>query len=179
MTSVAYTIGGVTDQTITYTYDTGTNQKGHLTGATDANHSLAWTYDAQGRVTGKGQTVGCDHASRSGTATTPTVSSRRIVLPSGKTITYGYNANGQVTSVTLNGSPTHDPEQHHLRPVRPDHGMDVGQRHDRQPRVRHRRQAHAASTTPARANDFGYDDAFRITGITDVADSTQSWTLGL
>jgi hypothetical protein len=40
---------------ITYTYDAGTNGKGRLTGASDSNHSMSWTYDAQGRVIGKGQ----------------------------------------------------------------------------------------------------------------------------
>jgi YD repeat-containing protein len=39
-------------------YDSGTYGKGHLTGALDAEHAMAWSYDAQGRVTGKGQTVG-------------------------------------------------------------------------------------------------------------------------
>ena len=79
MTSASFTLGGVTDQTITYTYDTGTNQKGHLTGASDANHSLAWSYDTQGRVTGKGQTVG------------------GVTLSMG----YGYNASGQLSSTVL------------------------------------------------------------------------------
>lgn len=46
-----------TDQTIQFTYDVGTNGKGRLTGASDANHSMSWSYDTLGRVTGKGQTV--------------------------------------------------------------------------------------------------------------------------
>jgi len=46
-----------TDQTITYSYDAGTNQKGRLTSASDADHTLAWTYDTHGRVTGKGQAL--------------------------------------------------------------------------------------------------------------------------
>jgi YD repeat-containing protein len=53
VTQVAYS-----DQTINFTYDTGTNGVGRLTGASDANHSMSWAYDALGRVTGKGQTVG-------------------------------------------------------------------------------------------------------------------------
>jgi RHS repeat-associated protein len=176
VTSVSYTLGGVTDQTISYTYDTGTNQKGHLTGASDANHSLSWTYDAQGRVTGKGQSVSSITKSI-GYGYNADGQLASIVLPSGKTITYGYNANNQVTSVTLNGSPavtilnnvTYDP----FGPIT---GWTWGN-----------------STTASRVFDtdgkliditsagqrtFGYDDAFRITGVTDVADSTQSWTLG-
>ena len=53
VTSVSFTLGGVTDQTITYGYDAGTNQNGRLTSASDADHTLAFTYDSHGRVTGK------------------------------------------------------------------------------------------------------------------------------
>jgi YD repeat-containing protein len=52
VTSVSFTLGGVTDQTISYGYDAGTNQLGSLTSASDADHTLAWTYDTHGRVTG-------------------------------------------------------------------------------------------------------------------------------
>src|SRR6201996_906898 len=58
VTSVAYSRSGNTDQTIAFAYDAGTNGIGHLTGASDANHSLAWSYDPQGRVIGKSQTLG-------------------------------------------------------------------------------------------------------------------------
>jgi RHS repeat-associated protein len=176
VTSVSYTLASVTDQTISYTYDSESNQKGHLTGASDANHSLSWTYDAQGRVTGKGQTVSAITKSI-GYGYNADGQLASMVLPSGKTITYGYNANNQVSSVTLNGSPnvtiisniTYDP----FGPIT---GWTWGN-----------------STTASRTFDtdgkltditssgqrtFGYDDAFRITGVTDAADSTKSWTLG-
>ena len=45
VTQIAYA-----DQTLTFGYDTGANGIGHLTSAGDTNHSLAWTYDALGRV---------------------------------------------------------------------------------------------------------------------------------
>ncbi len=48
------------------------------TGASDAQHSLSWTYDALGRTLAKAQAVG-------------SVS---------KTVTYGYNAAGQLSSIT-------------------------------------------------------------------------------
>src|ERR1700676_2323752 len=57
-TSVAYQIGGTIDQTIFYSFDTGTNGSGRLTGASDASHTLSWNYDAQGRLTTKSQSVG-------------------------------------------------------------------------------------------------------------------------
>jgi YD repeat-containing protein len=102
VTSVAYSQGGTTDQTIAFTYDAGTNGKGHLTGASDANHSMSWIYDALGRVTSKSQTVGAvtkaaGYAYTSGDLTT-------LTTPSGQTVAYGYNGNHQVTSVTVNGT---------------------------------------------------------------------------
>ena len=58
VTGAAFKIGASTDQTITYTYDAGTNGKGHLTGASDGNHTIAWNYDSQGRVTARGSRSG-------------------------------------------------------------------------------------------------------------------------
>ena len=88
-----------TDQVINFTYDAGTNGKGRLTGASDANHALSWTYDAQGRVTGKAQTVGSvtkgvGYAYSNGDLTS-------LITPSGQTITYGYT-NHRITSVKVN-----------------------------------------------------------------------------
>jgi YD repeat-containing protein len=94
VSSASITLGGVTDQTIAFAYDTGTNQKGHLTGASDANHSLAWSYDPQGRITGKGQTVGAVTLSL-GYGYNGSGQLASTVLPSGVAITYGYNSNGQ------------------------------------------------------------------------------------
>jgi YD repeat-containing protein len=105
VTSASFTLGGVTDHAISYIYDIGTNQKGHLTGASNASHTLAWSYDTQGRITGFGQTVGGVTLSMGyGYDVAGQLSS--TVLPSGSTLTFGYNANGQVTSLTLNGSTT-------------------------------------------------------------------------
>ncbi|MEZ5513270.1 MAG: hypothetical protein R3F58_05290 [Steroidobacteraceae bacterium] len=49
----SYKIGTTVDQTLTFGYDAGTNGKGRMTSASDANHSLAWVYDSLGRVTSK------------------------------------------------------------------------------------------------------------------------------
>ena len=102
VTSVAYKIGSTTDETITFTYDTGTNGIGRLTGAADANHSMSWAYDTLGRVTGKGQVVGSvtrsvGYGYTSGDMTT-------LVTPSGQTVYYGYNRNHQITSITVNST---------------------------------------------------------------------------
>jgi YD repeat-containing protein len=102
MTSVAYKLGSVTDLTEAYTYDTGTDGKGHLTGASDANHSMSWTYDFRGRVLTKKQTV-------AGTTATVTygytnADLTNLTTPTGQKVVYGYNVNHQVTSITINGT---------------------------------------------------------------------------
>jgi YD repeat-containing protein len=104
VTSVAYSLGGTTDQTIAFSYDAGTNGKGHLTGASDANHSMSWTYDGLGRVTGKSQTISGVTRSVAYIYTNGNLTS--LTTPSGQTVTYGYNANHQVTSITVNGTTT-------------------------------------------------------------------------
>lgn len=53
VTSLTYS-----DQAISYTYDSGTNQKGRLTQVTDGSGSTNWTYDAQGRVLSRQQVMG-------------------------------------------------------------------------------------------------------------------------
>ncbi len=80
VTQIAYT-----DQTIKFTYDAGTNGKGRLTGASDANHSMSWSYDSHGRVTGKGQTVASITKSVGYSYTNADMTS--LVTPSGQTIT--------------------------------------------------------------------------------------------
>jgi YD repeat-containing protein len=96
VTQIAYS-----DQTINFTYDGGTNGKGRLTGASDANHSLSWAYDTHGRVTGKGQTVGSVTKSVGYGYTNDDMTS--VVTPSGQTITYGYT-NHRITSIKVNST---------------------------------------------------------------------------
>jgi YD repeat-containing protein len=101
VTQIAYA-----DQTLTFGYDSGTNGIGRLTSAGDANHSLAWTYDALGRVSGKTQTVGtgASAVTKSVGYTYTNGDLTSLLTPSGQTVTYGYT-NGQVTSISVNGSP--------------------------------------------------------------------------
>jgi RHS repeat-associated protein len=179
--SVSYTLSGVTDQTVSYTYDSGTNQKGRLTGASDALHSMAWAYDSKGRVTGRTHTY---------TAATPNIpvsvgygynpqgQLASLVLPSGKTITYGYNTNNQVTSITLLGSPnvtilsnvTYDP----FGPVTGwtwGNGSTVTRSYDTDGKL----TDISNSISSIGNRGFGFDDAFRITGVTD-SGGGPSWT---
>jgi RHS repeat-associated protein len=172
VSSVAYSQGGSTDQMISFTYDAGTNGKGHLTGASDANHSLTWSYDALGRVTSKSQTVGSitksvGYAYTSGNLTT-------LTTPSGQTVTYGYNANHQVTSVAVNGttvlnSVTYEP----LGPVSGwtwGNGATTTRSYDTDGKI--------SQIVSAGTRTFSYDNAFRITGVTDTSLGAANWTYG-
>jgi RHS repeat-associated protein len=176
VTSASFTLSGVTDQTITYGYDVGTNQKGRLTSATDANHTLAWTYDARGRITGKGQTVGGTTLAM-GYGYNSAGQLGNMQLPSGANVVFGYNANGQVTSLTLNGatllsSITYDP----FGPITSwtwGNGTSANRAFDTDGKIRQVDNANGASL-----ETFAYDDAFRITGIAEAADPMLSWTYG-
>ena len=177
VTSASFTLSGATDQTLSYTYDTGTNQKGQLTGASDANHALTWSYDARGRVTGKDQTAGGVTLSLGyGYNASGQLSS--TTLPSGATISYGYNANGQPASLTLNSSTTilssitYDP----FGPITSwlwGNGSSANRAFDTDGKVTQVDNANGASL-----KNYAYDDAFRITGLSDAGDSALSWTYG-
>jgi RHS repeat-associated protein len=169
--SAAFTLAATTDQTINYNYDAGTNGKGHLTSASDASHSMAWTYDAQGRVTGKSQIVGAvTHSVGYGYLNGQLTA---VTTPSGQTITYGYT-NNQITSIQVNGTsvlssviyePFGPPKQWTWG-----NGTQSSRTYDQDGKV--------TQITGPVTTTYGYDDAFRITGITDTANSTLSWLYG-
>jgi RHS repeat-associated protein len=89
------------DQTITFTYDSGTNAVGRLTQAADANHSMAWDYDAQGRVIGKGQTLAAGTESAGYAYTNDDLVA--METPSGQLISFTYT-NHQITGISVNGA---------------------------------------------------------------------------
>jgi RHS repeat-associated protein len=167
--TAAFKIGSTTDQTITYSYDSGTNGIGRLTSASDANHSMSWAYDGLGRVTSKSQTVGSvmetvGYAYTNGNLTSMTT-------PSGQSVAFGYNTNHQVTSITVNGNTvlsgaTYDA----FGPVTGwtwGNGSTSSRTFDTDGNV--------SQVVSAGTRAYGYDDAFRITGITDTANSANSY----
>jgi YD repeat-containing protein len=98
-------------------------------------------------------------------------------LPSGQTLNYGYNANNQVTSVTLLGSPnvtivnniTYDP----FGPITGwswGNATTASRTFDSDGKL--------TQTTNSGQRTFGYDDAFRITAANDIVDTANSWALG-
>ncbi|HEY7642943.1 MAG TPA: RHS repeat-associated core domain-containing protein [Steroidobacteraceae bacterium] len=167
VTSLTYS-----DQTISYTYDGGTNQKGRLTQVSDASGSTSWTYDTHGRVLSRQQSMGV----------TKTVSyaydsdgrPQTLTLPSGNTITYGYT-DGKITSLILNGTTTILSNVLY-QPFGPTRGWTWGnstlaiREYDTDGKI--------TDIDSAGLKTYSYDDAFRITGITDAANSSLSQSYG-
>jgi RHS repeat-associated protein len=101
VTQVVYSKSGSPNETHTFTYDVGANAKGRLNQVADPAATTAWTYSGQGRVASKSQTVGGVSRSVSygynsaGQLTT-------VTTPSGQQLGYSY-ANNRVSAITING----------------------------------------------------------------------------
>jgi RHS repeat-associated protein len=172
-TSITYKVNGVADQTITFGYDTGTNGKGRLTSASDANHSLSWSYDTNGRVTGKGLTIGSVNKSVGYGYTNADLTS--IVTPSNQSVTYGYNTNHQVTSIAVNGTTvlsgvTYEPFGG-VNGWTWGNGTTVSRSFNGDGLV-------SQIVTAGVTLGYSFDNANRITGISDSSNSALTWTYG-
>jgi RHS repeat-associated protein len=168
--NVTYKRSGVIDQTLTYTYDTGTNGLGRLTGASDANHSMSWSYDANGRVNGKGETVAGITKAVGYTYVNDDLTT--LVTPSGQTVVYGYNSNHQVTSIKVNGTTvlsgaTYEPFGA-VNGWTWGNGTTVSRVYDTDEKI--------SSVSSAGTRAYGYDNAFRITSISDTATGSSNWS---
>lgn len=174
VTSIDYRKSGASDQTIAISYDMGANGVGRLTSAGDATQSMAWSYDTLGRVISKTQTVGTlnlvvGYAYADGHVVS-------ISLPSGNVLTYTYDNAGRPWTMVLNGSTTiasnvtYDP----FGPVTGwtwGNGSATTRSYDLDGQVL---QRVGAGTTYG----YSYDDAARITGISDSGNGANSWTYG-
>ena len=174
VTSITYTYNGVADQTIAFGYDSGTNGKGRLTSASDANHSLSWTYDMQGRVTGKGLTIGSVNKSVGYGYTSADLTS--MVTPSGQTVVYGYNANHQVTSIKVNGTTVLSGVTY--EPFGGANGWTWGNGTSTVSRTYNGDGLVSQIVTAGVTLGYSFDNANRITGISDSSNSALTWTYG-
>jgi RHS repeat-associated protein len=160
------------DQTISYTYDSGTSQKGRLTQVSDASGSTSWSYDPHGRVLSRQQSMGVTKAL--GYAYDSFGRLQTLTLPSGNTIGYGYT-DGKITSLTLNGSTTILSNVLY-QPFGPTQGWTWGnstlavREYDTDGKI--------TDIDSAGLKTYSYDDAFRITGIADAANSNLSKSYG-
>ncbi|MBS0380780.1 MAG: RHS repeat protein, partial [Proteobacteria bacterium] len=173
VTKIVYSKGGTSDQTLTFGYDTGTYGKGRLTSASDANHSMSWTYDGLGRVTGKGLVVGTFNKSIGYGFTNADLTS--IVTPSGQSVVYGYNANHQVTSVTVNGTTVISAVTY--EPFGGVNGWTWGNG-TTVSRTFNGDGLMSQIVTAGVTLGYTFDYANRIQGISDSSNSTLSWTYG-
>lgn len=173
VTSIAYTLSGVTDQTIAFGYDSGTNGKGRLTSASDANHSLAWTYDFAGRVVGKGLTVGTVNLSMGYAYTN--ADRTALVTPSGQSVTYGFNSNHQITSIAVNGTTVLSGVSY--EPFGGVNGWTWGDG-STVSRTFNGDGVISQIVTAGVTLGYSYDNANRISGITDSSNNALSWTYG-
>jgi RHS repeat-associated protein len=100
-TQVVYSKSGSPNETHTFTYDVGANAKGRLTQVTDPAATTAWTYTSQGRVSSKSQTMGSVTRSVSyGYNSTGQLTT--VTTPSGQQLGYSYT-NNRVSAITING----------------------------------------------------------------------------
>lgn len=182
ITSAAYRLGASTDQTLAFAYDTGPNGRGRLTRASDAEHSMAWSYDSRGRITGKSLSIASGSVLLSmGYGYNAQGQLATLRLPSGKTIRIGFDTNGRVSSMALMGTPnlmilnkvTHDP----FGPVTGwtwGNGVTTTRTYDTDGKL----SGIGSSSTVVGSRTLGYDDAFRITSTLDSATAGPGWALG-
>jgi YD repeat-containing protein len=121
-----------------------------------------------GRVTSKTQTVGAVALSVGYGYTNGNLTS--LTTPSGQSVAYGYNTNGQVTSITVNGTTLLSGVTY--EPFGSAKGWTWGNSStfDTDGKV--------TQIVSAGDKSYGYDDAFRITGLTDNVTSANSYTYG-
>jgi len=170
--TIAYKIGSTTDQTLTFTYDTGTNGIGRLRSAADASHSTSWSYDTLGRVIGKGQTIGTvtksvGYAYTNGDLTT-------LTTPSGQSVIYGYNTNHQIVSVAVNGTTILSGTSY--EPFGSVHGWNWGNA-TTESRT-YNTDGLVSQIAQIETTNYGYDNANRIATITNTNNGIYSWTYG-
>jgi YD repeat-containing protein len=165
LTSISYP-----DQALTFTYDSGANGLGRLTGASDSNHSMAWSYDAHGRMVSKTQTVGSvsrtvGYGYSNGNLTS-------VVTPSGQTISYGYTE-GRITSIVVNGTTVlsgvlYEPFGS-ARQWAWGNGTASIRTHDVDGRV-------TQVDSGGEFHGYAYDDASRIVNISNASDADLTWS---
>lgn len=158
------------DQEIALTYDAGTYGAGRLTGASDSNHSLAFTYDEHGRVASKEQTIGS--VEKSVLYLHDAGQLRIMEMPSGQQVIYDYDANGRLSSLTLGSETILSDIQYD--PFGPVSGWTWG--NATTATRTYDRDGNFSQIDSAGTKTYSYDDGFRITGIDDAGAPGNSYT---
>ena len=104
------TAATVADGTVSYEYDDTTTggpyALGRLTKVTDPSGHTTYAYDALGRVTSKVQTVTANPSDLGFTVAYSYADGRHtgITYPSGRSVSYGFDAGGRIASVSVDGT---------------------------------------------------------------------------
>ena len=97
------------DESFSYTYDEGMYGAGQLTTLSNPGSTVQWTYNAQGQLASRTQQIS---SVSPGSPTINLVTAYSydaygrldtVTYPSGRQLKYGYNSNGQIQSLTLDG----------------------------------------------------------------------------
>jgi RHS repeat-associated protein len=171
VTQAVYSRSGYPSETHSFTYDTGTYGKGHLTQLVDTAGTTTWTYTQQGRVASKTQLVG---SLTSTVALSYNTAGQVITLttPSGQVLGYTY-LNNRIASITVNGSALlSNAETDPFGPTSAwqwGNGLKTYRDHDLDGRVVTWEFRNGVSVL---RNDLAFDLASRVTTITDPANAT-------
>ncbi|MDR2877018.1 MAG: hypothetical protein LBV36_03120 [Chromatiales bacterium] len=99
VTQVSAALGG-SAVTTTFQYDTGSHGIGRLTSITDAHGTTSYSYNAHGRLTAKTQKVGTISLTTS-YAYDSAGRLAQMTYPSGKVISYSYDAQSRISTVKI------------------------------------------------------------------------------
>ena len=181
LTGIAYSVGGVTKQTVAYVYDQGTNGIGHLTQIVDSTGTTNYGYDQHGRLTSEARQVIAGGA----TYTTGYVYDTQgrlkgITYPSGRAVNYAFDGMGRINqiSTTYDGTTKILTSNITYEPFGGVHSFTYGdgltapvQSYTRQ---RDQDGRIASYTLNGKLRSIGYDDASQIKFITDPANLTNT-----
>jgi YD repeat-containing protein len=181
LTGIAYP-----DETVTFTYDSCTNGIGRLCSVADKTGTTSYAYDIHGRVTAKSQTVG-SVAQVVQYAYNASGQLSGLTTPAGRALTYGYT-NNRITSIAMNGQTVLDGVAY--EPFGPNGGWRWGNSttsainthtrvYDRDFRpTRITSDLPASGAQPVLDRQLSWDIQSRVSGITDLGNTTLSTTYG-
>lgn len=171
--TVTYADGRV----VTYTYDQGTNGLGRLTSVSDADSSLSWTYDAQGRVLSQTQTIGAGgnapaYSYMQSYQYNSAGQLTQVTYPSGSVLTYTYDGLGRVQSLSQNGVVLLNSIQYRAFGGITGWTWGNGSSHTR---TYDQNGALNYQTLGNTGITYGYDAVGNLTGTQDLASNTQTY----
>ena len=176
VTQIAHSQSGFPTETHAWTWDTGPNAKGRISQVVDPSGTTTWTYAPQGRVASRAQVAGGVTLTTSYAWTNGRLTG--MTTPSGQQLAYAWT-NGRITGIALNGAPLIGSGDY--EPFGPvsvwqwANGHKTYRDHDLDGRLASWEYRNGASIL---RRDLTWDNANRITAISDPTSSANSSTYG-